>query len=294
MTTLSLFPARIRFTNTDGTLTPEAYRALKILFGRVGGALGDNGVDMFADASGVESMDLTRMDAVMQPQTAEAQAMADVMQSAALDVLMPDVVQPVSGNTLDKLVVKAGTAAAPSITTEGDENTGLYFPAADKVAVTTGGVERFRFGDSGNVAMATGKKFFLDGVTEAGDTYLIESAANVVDLYVGGVLALSITATTPTGTGKAVFDTSPTLVTPNLGTPSALVGTNITGTGTGFSAGSLTTAGNTYSMTGASTASGANAATFSGLLPTGSAASTNTWHQLDITGTPYWIPIWAK
>lgn len=101
MTTLSLFPARIRFTNTDGTLTPEAYRALKILFDRVGGALGDNGVDMFADTSGVESLDTTRMDAVMQPTGAEAQAMADVMQAAALDALMPDVVQPVAAHELD-------------------------------------------------------------------------------------------------------------------------------------------------------------------------------------------------
>ena len=33
-----------------------------------------------------------------------------------------------------------------------------------------------------------------------------------------------------TGTGLAVFDTSPVLVAPNLGTPTALVGTNITGT----------------------------------------------------------------
>lgn len=46
-----------------------------------------------------------------------------------------------------------------------------------------------------------------------------------------------------TGTGSTfVMDTSPTLVTPALGTPSALVGTNITGTATGLTAGSATTA----------------------------------------------------
>jgi hypothetical protein len=101
MATLNLFPARIRFTNADGTLTPEAYRALKILFDRVGGALGDNGVDVFADAGGVESNDTTRMDAVIQSPSAEAQAMADVMQAAAFDVLLPDVVQPVAAHELD-------------------------------------------------------------------------------------------------------------------------------------------------------------------------------------------------
>ena len=47
--------------------------------------------------------------------------------------------------------------------------------------------------------------------------------------------------TDETGTGLAVFSTSPTLVTPALGTPSALVGTNITGTAAGLTAGMVTT-----------------------------------------------------
>ena len=44
-----------------------------------------------------------------------------------------------------------------------------------------------------------------------------------------------------TGTGLAVFATSPILTTPNLGTPSTLVGTNITGTAAGLTAGTVTT-----------------------------------------------------
>lgn len=47
--------------------------------------------------------------------------------------------------------------------------------------------------------------------------------------------------TTATGSGANVLATSPTLVTPALGTPSALVATNVTGTAVGLSAGSLTT-----------------------------------------------------
>tara|TARA_R110000772_G_scaffold1566_9_gene5376 strand:- start:19567 stop:20232 length:666 start_codon:yes stop_codon:yes gene_type:complete len=43
--------------------------------------------------------------------------------------------------------------------------------------------------------------------------------------------------TTSTGSGNNVLSTSPTLVTPNLGTPSTLVGTNITGTAAGLSIG---------------------------------------------------------
>ena len=44
-----------------------------------------------------------------------------------------------------------------------------------------------------------------------------------------------------TGTGVLVYANSPTLVTPALGTPSALVGTNITGTASGLTAGNVTT-----------------------------------------------------
>jgi hypothetical protein len=46
---------------------------------------------------------------------------------------------------------------------------------------------------------------------------------------------------TSTGSGNTVLSTSPTLVTPALGTPSALVGTNITGTATAFTASNVTT-----------------------------------------------------
>jgi hypothetical protein len=49
----------------------------------------------------------------------------------------------------------AGTAAAPSITTTGDTNTGIFFPAADTIAFTEGGVEAARFDSSGNVGIGT-------------------------------------------------------------------------------------------------------------------------------------------
>ena len=56
-----------------------------------------------------------------------------------------------------------------------------------------------------------------------------------------------------TGTGSLVFASSPTLVTPALGTPSALVGTNITGTATAFTASNVTTNAN---LTGHITSTG--------------------------------------
>ena len=80
-----------------------------------------------------------------------------------------------------------------------------------------------------------------------------------------------------TGTGNVVLDTSPTLVTPNLGTPTTLVGTNITGTASGLSIG-----GNAATATTAGTASTATTATnlaggATGSLPYQSGANATTF-----------------
>jgi hypothetical protein len=49
----------------------------------------------------------------------------------------------------------AGTVSAPSITTTGDTNTGIFFPAADTIGFTEGGVEAMRIDSSGNVLVNT-------------------------------------------------------------------------------------------------------------------------------------------
>jgi hypothetical protein len=49
----------------------------------------------------------------------------------------------------------AGTVSAPSITANGDTNTGIFFPAADTIAFTEGGVESFRVNSSGNMGIGT-------------------------------------------------------------------------------------------------------------------------------------------
>lgn len=47
----------------------------------------------------------------------------------------------------------AGTAALPAITTVGDTNTGIFFPAADTIAFAEGGAEAMRIESSGSVGI---------------------------------------------------------------------------------------------------------------------------------------------
>ena len=93
-----------------------------------------------------------------------------------------------------------------------------------------------------------------------------------------------------TGTGSTfVMATSPALVTPDLGTPTALVGTNITGTAAGLTAGTVTTNAN---LTGPVTSVGnataiANGAITNAMLANAAVANlsgTNTGDQTNITG----------
>jgi hypothetical protein len=65
--------------------------------------------------------------------------------------------------------VAAGSTSAPSITTSGDNNTGLFFPSADTISFATGGTERGRWISGG-------------GLTFNGDT----AAANALDDYEEG------------------------------------------------------------------------------------------------------------
>jgi hypothetical protein len=67
----------------------------------------------------------------------------------------------ITGGVVD---VSAGTAALPTLGTTGDPNTGVFFPAADTVAVATNGAERVRIFASGGVS--------IGNTTDAGSTSL--------------------------------------------------------------------------------------------------------------------------
>ena len=86
-------------------------------------------------------------------------------------------------------VTGTGSAAAPSFSF-GDNDTGIYRPGANQVAITTGGTERLRINSSGNVGI---------GTTSPG-----------YELEIGGSLniQLALTANTTTGNSQIYFGDS--------------------------------------------------------------------------------------
>jgi hypothetical protein len=94
---------------------------------------------------------------------------------------------------MDKqIVAAAGTASLPALTTTGDVNTGIFFPAADTIAFGQGGAEAMRIDSSGNVGI---------GTTSPGAKMEIRTAANGTQLVLTGTAnrGLKISTTNPGG-----------------------------------------------------------------------------------------------
>jgi hypothetical protein len=71
----------------------------------------------------------------------------------------------------------AGTALLPALTTTGDTNTGIWFPAADTIAFTEGGVESMRIDSAGNLGL---------GVTPSAWGSIIKPIEFANSAYIGG------------------------------------------------------------------------------------------------------------
>ncbi len=82
----------------------------------------------------------------------------------------------------------AGTASAPSITTDGDTNTGIFFPAADTIAFAEGGVEAMRIDSNGNLLVGTTSQISSARLTVNGSIYCTGSAALNVNRDSDGIV----------------------------------------------------------------------------------------------------------
>jgi hypothetical protein len=92
-------------------------------------------------------------------------------------------------NSSGVIVAPDGSAAAPSITNDGDTNTGIFFPAADNIGFATGGTIRGRW--------------TTDGLCFGSDT----AAANALDDYEEGTWTPTLTSFGGTGLAAAGYYT---------------------------------------------------------------------------------------
>jgi len=191
---------------------------------------------------------------------------------------IPAAVPSVTG-TVNQIAISAGPTVAiannPVLPGSGgvilpSGTTGQRGTAADgnlRYNVTTASFEGYANGAWGSIVSGAGVSsisFGSTGLTPATSTTGIVTVAGTLAVASGGT-----GVTTSTGTTNVVLSNSPTLVTPNLGTPSALVGTNITGTASGLTAGTVTTNAN---LTGDVTSVG-NATTLATVASAGSTGS---------------------
>jgi len=185
------------------------------------------------------------------------------------------------------------TTATVDIGSSGLKFKDFFFSGAGSVTgtITAGGFAGPINGTIGATTASTGAFTTLSASSTTTLSGLTASTALALDA------SKNVVSVTNTGTGSNVLATSPTLVTPALGTPSALVGTNITGTATSFNingtvgattpaAGAFTTltASSTLTVTGAGSIQGLTVGRGGGAVATNTAVGASAL-AANTTGT---------
>ena len=112
----------------------------------------------------------------------------------------------------------AGSASLPSITAQGDTNTGIYFPAADNIGFATGGTIRGRWTDNGlcfgtDTAAANALDDYEEGTfdptvfggTTAGTTTYNFRNGNYTKIGRSVIFRLRVSISAATGTGSLLI-----------------------------------------------------------------------------------------
>jgi hypothetical protein len=108
-----------------------------------------------------------------------------------------------TGNvTVTTGIFGAGSNTAPSITTSGDTNTGIFFPAADTIAFTEGGVESGRFTSTGALQLNNNLTFSGTGNRITGD-FTNATAANRVMVQTSTTNGTTTLGLMPNGSGAS-------------------------------------------------------------------------------------------
>lgn len=131
----------------------------------------------------------------------------------------------------------------PAFSFVSDPDTGIYRHATNELGIGIGGVEKAVFTSTTftiNPNLVVSGTGTINGTTIPASKTLVVTTDKISVLAATTSSELAGVISDETGTGSLVFASSPTLVTPALGTPSALVGTNITGTAAGLTAGTAT------------------------------------------------------
>lgn len=186
--------------------------------------------------------------------------------------LLPIKVDSVTGRILCSVTgIGSGTVTTVSVTSaNGFSGTVATATTTPAITISTTITGILKGNGTAISAASAGTDYVIPGLATASG--LTMNTAKILGRATAAAGAIEEIAVT--GSGSVVLSDSPTLTTPALGTPSALVGTNITGTASGLTAGSVSR----YSpASGSLTLTGDDAITFT--------TTDTTALTLPITGT---------
>ena len=183
----------VTVTGTDtitGTLSPAltAYTAGQMFYFVAGGA-NTGAVTLNIDGLGARNMTRHGSIALVAGDILSGEVCVVVYDGTRFQLLNP--ASYTNLNVTGVLALADGAVGTPSLTNTGDENTGLWFPAADTLAASTGGVERLRVDSSGNLGIGTASPVGrVDSVSNASSAFTARASttganqtATVLNVY---------------------------------------------------------------------------------------------------------------
>jgi hypothetical protein len=214
-TTSNLAVGELALNVPDGKLYFNQSGTIKVLAG-VGGLAGGSNTQVQYNSSGAlaGSANLVFNGTTLTANTIGAFTLAGTIAGGGNQInnVIIGTTTPLAGSftTLSASGVatfSAGTVSLPAITTTGDTNTGIYFPAADTIAFTEGGAESMRINSNGQLLVNGSTGTALITVT-ASNTYPALKVPNIVETANTVAGAPASTQTFYLGSGAVQYYTS--------------------------------------------------------------------------------------